>query len=99
MVTDNTAGIATGIEATVRISANCTRSSHGRPRSSSTPTSTTTSADAHVDQVIADRQHRLLEMRGRTGLLHQGAVRPRYVRAPVAKTTPVISPWRAIDPE
>ncbi len=43
MVTDNTAGMATGIEATVRISANCTRSSKAAPRSSCTRTSTATS--------------------------------------------------------
>ena len=63
MVTESTAGSATGIDATVRISANCSVSTSGSWRNSAASPMTSTSADGRQDEEIADAQHRALEMR------------------------------------
>ena len=62
MVTESTAGSATGIEATVRMSANCTVSSSGSRRKSARPPDDEHQADRGQDEEIADFQHRALEM-------------------------------------
>ena len=71
IVTDRTAGNATGIEATVRISANCMVSSSGSWRKSAASADHQHEADGHQNEEIADPQHRALEVRDGLRLLDQ----------------------------
>ena len=62
-MTESTAGNATGIDATVRINANCKVSSSGSRRKSAASPDHENKADGDQDEEIADPQHRALEMR------------------------------------
>ena len=71
IVTDNTVGIATGIAATVSTKANCSVVTIGSPRKIATAIITRHQCHREDDQIIANLQHRALEVADGLHLLHQ----------------------------
>ena len=99
MVTDSTAGSATGIEATVRISANWIVSRIGSCRKSEASPITRTSPIVIRMRKLPMRSTARWKWETDFACSTRRAVLPKYVFMPVAVTTPVISPCLAMEPE
>ena len=99
MVTDSTVGIATGIAATVSTRANCNVVEDRVPAEDRDGDDKRHQGHGEDDQIIADLQHRTLEVADGVGLLHQLRGLAEVGVRPVAYTIASISPWRIIDPE
>ena len=71
IVTESTVGIATGIAATRRTSANSRVSNMGSPRKSATARINDDERDRENDEVVADLQHGALEVTDGVSLLNE----------------------------
>jgi hypothetical protein len=84
MVTESTAGNATGMDATTTISTNESSLSHGRPRCSSTPISSADRATAEMTRMLPICSTAFWKCDTAPAICTSLAVRPKKVEPPVA---------------